>query len=44
MSIVFYLKTDGQTKIVNQKTKLFFKRILTINKITRITSSLKQKL
>jgi hypothetical protein len=44
MSITFHLETDGQTKLLTKKANVLFKHILTINKITRTTGSLKQKL
>jgi hypothetical protein len=44
MLTAFYLKTDGQTEIVNQKPNVLFKHMLTINKLTKTTGFLKQKL
>jgi hypothetical protein len=44
MFTAFYLETDDQTEIVTKKPNVLFKRMLTISKITKITSFLKQKL
>jgi hypothetical protein len=44
MFIAFYPKQTARSKSLTKKPNVLFKRMLTINKITKIISFLKQKL